>query len=180
MVENGKGDSLFFTGKQLKMSKLKEILILIPIVLLTLMISIIVLPFALILAVPGWLENRRFDREYRQYLRTIDGKNFFCYNNRKKGFDYIQTQILPGLPREVEPLFLNGKSIESNYESRFMSKAFYSFQHYSRFPQLLKIRSGKAVDCSLNTELFSCLNHGKDKELIFHKMEDFFELGNKL
>ncbi|MDN5217337.1 hypothetical protein QQ020_35010 [Fulvivirgaceae bacterium BMA12] len=161
------------------MSRLKEILTLMLLVLSTLVIGIIVLPFAIILAPFGWLQDRQFNREYQQYLKTIEGKNFFCYNNRKKGFDYIQTQILPRLPKEVEPLFLNGKSIESNYESRFISKAFYSFQHYSRFPQLLKIRNGKAVDCSLNAELFNCLNHGKDQELIFNKIEVFFELDNK-
>ena len=147
------------------------------VIILFIILTIIFLPITILLAPFEWLRSLQFKKEYEEYLRQIDGKNFFCYNNRRKGYQFIKEEILPFLPEEVEPIFLNGKKIETDtYRTKFLSNAFYSFKNYTRFPQLLKVRNGEAIDCSINSELFLCLNQGKDNELIFNKINDFFEL----
>jgi hypothetical protein len=156
--------------------KLKELSITIVIIA----IGIVFLPLLLLYLPVAWIKNKRFEKEFTAYLKEINGKNFFCYNNRRKGFDYIKNEILPFLPSGVEPIFLNGKQIESDiYDTRYISKVFYSFKNYNRFPQILKIRNGKMIDCSVNREMFACINQGKDKEVLFNKIECFFEINNK-
>ena len=162
------------------MKTIKNILSAILIGILFLCLIIIVIPFFIIVSPFLWVKDKRFKKEYNEYLQTIEGKNFFCYNNRKNGREYIEEQIIPNLPSEVEVVYLNGRKIESQmYEPKYLSKAFYGFKNYTKFPQLLKIRRGKAIDCSLNSELFNCLNQGKNANEIFLKMNDFFQLKNK-
>lgn len=159
------------------MKTVKNILIAIPIGILALCLIAIAIPLFIIISPFLWIKEKKFNQEYLEYLKTIEGTNFFCYNNRKKGREYIEKQIIPNLPEEVEVIFLNGRKIESDpYEQKYLSRAFSGFKNYTRFPQLLKIRNGEAIDCSLNSELFNCINQGADENRIYTKMIDFFEL----
>ena len=159
------------------MKTLKNILIGIPFGILALSLVILAIPFCIIILPISWIREKIYKKKYKEYLLTIEGKNFFCYNNRKKERKYIEEQIIPNLPEEVEIIFLNGKTIESDkYDSGHLSRAFYNFKNYTRFPQLLKIRNGEPVDISLNKEMFDCLNQGKSESNIFNKINSFFEL----
>ena len=161
------------------MKILKNILFGIPIVAIALCLIAIAIPFFIIASPLILISEIRFKKKYRAYLETLNGKNFFCYNNRKKGFEYLQNQIIPNLPNDVDVLYLNGRKIESNkYDTKYLSRAFYSFKNYSKFPQLLKVRNGEMDDCSLNNELFNCLNQGKDESHIIDKVNKFFEIKN--
>ncbi|KXX66631.1 hypothetical protein [Flammeovirga sp. SJP92] len=144
-------------------------------IIFAIVMGIILLPFTLVATPFLWLQNKTSKKDYEDYLKEIDGKNFFCYNNREKGKDFITNEVLPFLPDNIEILFLNGRKVESGvYNRLFISEAFYQFKNYNRFPQLLKIRNGKAIDISLNHELFECINQKKDKQLIFNKIDIFF------
>ncbi|MEM6801317.1 MAG: hypothetical protein AAF696_07920 [Bacteroidota bacterium] len=114
--------------------------------------------------------------KYDDFLKRYEGKNFFCYNNRRKSLSFIREEILPQLGEDVHVLYLEGKEIRSeDIDHFFIYRSFYSFRHYSRFPHLLKIRNGKAEDLSVNQELFQCLDQGKDLSVIFNKMHTFFK-----
>ena len=77
----------------------------------------------------------------------------------------------------MEIIFLNGRKIESkDYEEKFIQRTFHELKNFTKFPQLVKIRNGKAIDISLNNEMFNSLNQGKDKSKIFEKVKVFFEL----
>ncbi|MCF1191995.1 hypothetical protein LRR18_10405 [Mangrovimonas sp. AS39] len=159
------------------MKTIKNILIAIPIGILTLCLIVIALPFFIIASPFLWIREKKFKKEYLEYLQAIDGSNFFCYNNRKKGRQYIEDEVIPNLPEEVEVLFLNGRKIESDkYDTKFLSRAFYGFKNYTRFPQLLKIRNGETIDSSINAELFHCINQDGDKNELYSKIDAFFEL----
>ena len=159
------------------MKTAKNILLEIPIGILALSMLVIAIPIFIIVGPVLILQEQKFIKDYKEYLRSIDGSNFLCYNNRKKGRTYIEEQIIPNLPSKVEILFLDGQNIVSGkYEKKYMSRAFYNFSNYTRFPQLLKIRDGKAIDCSLNGELFRCINQGADKSVIDRKINDFFQI----
>lgn len=47
-----------------------------------------------------------------KFLNENEGKNFFCYNNRKKSKDYIEKSILLSLNKDVEIVYLKGRNIE--------------------------------------------------------------------
>lgn len=84
--------TLFFNWNlnyfKMKLKKLSQTVLLI-------LIGIILLPVALILIPIIWFKDQKFDKEFNDYLKSIDGKIFFCFNNRRKGFDYIKTEIIP-------------------------------------------------------------------------------------
>jgi len=157
------------------MNDLKDLLLVFLLFILFLLILPVALILFLIISPILWYQEKLFQKEYQAYLQELEGKNFFCYNNRRKGKEYIENEIIPDLPQGVEVLFLNGRELQSGpYKKEFMSRAFYEFKHYSRFPQLLKIREGKAYDASLNHELFLCVNQGKSRSIWEEKLNKFY------
>lgn len=162
------------------MSKIKtiiEILIAIPFVILAIFLVVIMFPFYILSLPFQWLREKKYNKEYGEFLLSNNGKNFFCYNNRKQGRAFIEEQILPKLPSEIEVLFLNGRQLETNeYDKKFLSRAIYGFRNYTRFPHLLKIRNGEPVDCSINSEVFNCLNQEKNGSEVFVRINEFFEM----
>lgn len=137
---------------------------------------LISLPFMLIIQPFIWIGNRIRERQFKEYLKQLEGKNFFCYNNKSKSLDFIEGNILPNLPESVEVIFLNGRTPESAYEQKFISHALYGLKNYHGFPHLLKIRNGSAIDESLNNELFNTIQQNKPTNELFELMADFFEL----
>ncbi|MCB9235061.1 MAG: hypothetical protein H6581_25630 [Bacteroidia bacterium] len=138
----------------------------------------VIVPLFILVSPFTFLRDKIFARKYRKYLSTaLEGKNFFCYNNRRKSLEFITWEILPLLPPGVEPLYLEGYYLKTDYyEEKYLSKVLYQLEHYQRFPHLIKIRNGQVIDCQINNEVFNCLNQGKPKETVIRKMEEFFEL----
>jgi hypothetical protein len=125
----------------------------------------------------SYYKRKESTKKYNEFLATIEGTNFFCYNNRKKGFDYIQEEILPQLSPDIKILFVNSRRIEiDEYDFKHLSTALYSFKNYNNFPHLLKIRNGKTVDKSISSEFFNCLNNGARKEVLIEKINAFFNI----
>ncbi len=142
----------------------------IPVLTIFFIYLIIIYPF-------DYYKRKKSTKEYNAYLATIEGANFFCYNNRKKGFNYIQEEILPQLSPDIKILFVNSRRIEiDGYDFRHLSTALHSFKNYSNFPHLLKIRQGKTVDASISPQFFNCLNNGARKEVLIEKINAFFNV----
>ncbi len=104
---------------------------------------ILFLPFMIILFPIHYIQRKRFEKKYANFLIENNGVNFFCYNYRKKSKKYIVQNIIPNLNEEIEIVYLNGKKVVSKYSVEFISQALYRFKKYNRFPQLMKIRNGK-------------------------------------
>ncbi|MEQ8926435.1 MAG: hypothetical protein RLO81_11515 [Fulvivirga sp.] len=160
------------------MKKVIEILKLTPWVILGGLFMLISLPFMLIAQPFIWIANRTRERQFKKYLEQLEGKNFFCYNNKSKSLDFIENNILPNLPESVEVIFLNGRTPESEYERKFISHALYGFKNYHGFPHLLKIRNGSTIDESMNNKLFNTIHQNKPIDEVFEHMNNFFEIEN--
>lgn len=139
---------------------------------------LISLPFMLIIQPFIWLINKYRERKFKAYLPQLEGKNFFCYNNKSKSLEFIEKDILPNLPDSIEVIFLNGRIPESAYERKYISHALYGLKNYHGFPHLLKIRSGKTYDESLNNQLFNTIEQSKSIDNLFEQMSIFFELND--
>ena len=56
--------------------------------------------------------------EFINFLKTINDKNFFCYNNRKDSKEFIENEILSHLPSNVEIIYLDGKKPVSKFNKK--------------------------------------------------------------
>lgn len=158
------------------MKSIREILNLLPFGILGIILLIIFIPFWIVLLPILLIIDYKFKKKYNQYLNTIEGRNFFCYNNRKKGKVFIENEIIPLLPLNVEIVYLNGREIETEgFNKRFLSHSFYQFKNYSKFPQLLKIRNGKTIDISINNLLHNTISQNKTPNNLIKKIEEFFD-----
>ncbi len=127
----------------------------------------------------GHFQRKKFEKKYAEFLNKNNGKNFFCYNNRKNSKQYIEEDIVPNLNDGIEIVYLNGKKIKSEYNSEFISEALYGLKHYNKFPHLMKIRNGKLIDKSINNPFYGVLNMNKSKVELLTKINQFFELNVK-
>jgi len=140
---------------------------------------LLAIPFIIVMIPIGHFQRKKFEIKYAEFLKENNGKNFFCYNNRKNSKQYIEEVIIPNLNEGFEIVYLNGRKIESEYNSEFISEALYGLKHYNKFPHLMKIRSGKLIDKSINNPFYGVLNMNKSKSELINKINEFFEL-NKL
>ena len=144
---------------------------------LSVIVFIISIPFIIISFPFTYYNRKQFEKKYSQFLLDNDNANFFCYNNRKKAKEYIETEIIPKLNNNIEIVFLNGKKIENeNFQKDFLSNALYSLNNYSKFPHLMKIRNGKLIDESINSIFYSIKNQNKPQEKLLKQIDNFFEL----
>lgn len=132
---------------------------------------ILFLPFMIY----GYFDNLVFNRRYKAYLQTIDGTNFFCYNNRTNCKDFIEKNILPTLTPDIKVIYLDGKTPKSDYEQSFISKALYSIKDRKGFPYLLKISNGQLIDKSINNDFYNTMNQNKDIGQLSKKIISFYQ-----
>ena len=137
---------------------------------------VLAIPFVLILMPIGYFQRKKFEKKYVGFLAKNDGKNFFCYNNRKNSKKYVEEAILPNLKEGIEIVYLNGQKIESSYDAQLISEALYALKHYNKFPHLMKIRNGQLIDKSINHSFYGVLNMNKSKEDLLNKIDLFFNL----
>ena len=123
-----------------------------------------------------YFKRKKFEKKYAEFLTENDGKNFFCYNNRKNSKIYIEEKIIPNLSNGIEIVYLNGKKLETNYDKEFISESLYKLKNYKRFPHLMKIRNGKLIDKSVNNPFYNVLNLNKPKTELLNQINQFFGL----
>lgn len=140
------------------------------------LISIVLLPFIILTTPFFYFRRKKFEKEYSAFLIEKDGKNFFCYNNRKKSKQFIEEVIIPSLSKDIEIIYLNGRKIESKYPEEFISNIFYSFKTYNKFPHLAKVRNGKILDKSINNIFYFILNQHKPQSILQMEINQFFEI----
>ena len=155
---------------------LKDILPFILFIIIGIPLFILAIPFMIIFIPIGHFQRKKFEKKYAEFLNENNGKNFFCYNNRKNSKQYIKEDIVPNLNNGIEIIYLNGKKIESEYNTEFISEALYGLKHYNKFPHLMKIRNGKLIDKSINNPFYGVLNMNKSKTELLNKINLFFEL----
>ena len=125
------------------------------------LLGLVALLLAAIWAPFASMQQRAFKRNAQAYIASLEGANFFCYNNRKSSQAFIESEILPLLPSSVDVVFLDGKRVESAYTKHYISHMLYSLKHYAGYPHLIRIRNGKVEEKSINNQFF---NHLRDKQ----------------
>ena len=132
---------------------------------------ILFLPFIIY----SYFDNLAFNRKYNDYLQTISGTNFFCYNNRTNSKDFIEKNILPTLTPDIKIIYLDGKTPKSDYNQSFISKALYNIKDRKGFPYLLKISNGQLIDKSINNDFYNTMNQNKEIGQLSKKIISFYQ-----
>jgi hypothetical protein len=138
--------------------------------------SLVMLPFIILMTPLFYFRQKKFEKEYSAFLIEQNGKNFFCYNNRKKSKQFIEEVIIPNLSKDIEIIHLNGRKIESKYPKEFISTILYSLKTYNKFPHLVKVRDGKLLDKSINNIFYLILNQHKPQSRLQTEINQFFEI----
>ena len=157
------------------MEKFKNILLIL-LVLVGFPLLILSIPFLIFIFIFKYFQKKKFEKKYLKFLKENEGKNFFCYNNRKKSKEYLEENILTNLNKEVVIVYLNGRDIESEYNKEFISEALYGLKHYTKFPHLMKIRNGQLIDKSINNPFFGILKMNKPKAELLGEINSFFQI----
>jgi hypothetical protein len=127
------------------------------------------------LGIYGYFDSIATNKKYNQYLLSIEGTNFFCYNNRANSRDFIEKNILPALDPNIRVIYLEGKTPKSEYDQRFISKALYSIKDRKGFPYLLKVSKGQLIDKSINNDFYSTMNQNKDIGQLMKNIALFYQ-----
>lgn len=157
------------------MKKVIQILKLVSGILLGIIFMLISIPIFLITKPFIWFSKKNRERQFKKFIKQMEGKNFFCYNNKSKSLEFIKHHIIPNLPASVEVIFIDGKTPKSEYERKFISHFLYKFKNYQGFPHLFKVRNWNVADESLNNELFNIINQNKPVDELISKIISFFE-----
>lgn len=145
------------------------LLIVVPILIISIPIFIVYIPLE-------YFRRKKFKKEYNLFLQKQNGKNFFVYNNRQNSKLYLKEHIIPKLDNRIEIIYLNGRKIESEYNSQYISESLLKLSHYKRFPHLMKIREGTMIDKSINNHYYNVMNSNKPKAEFFNSINHFFDL----
>ena len=149
-----------------------QVLISINIVGLFLILS----PLIIILFIFNYFASLKSDKKYADFLLTINGMKFFCYNNKKNSKDFIEKNILPALTSDIKVIFLDGKVPISDYDPKFISRILYKIKDRKGFPYLIKVSNGQLIDKSINNDYYNTMNQNKDVEQLSKKIMSFYQL----
>jgi hypothetical protein len=131
-----------------------ELMWLLPLFLVAAILMIPALPFILIYA---HLSDKRFQKNYTDYLNRMNGACFFYYNNKKSSIEYIREFLLPELPPFVKVVFVETREVDSGPDGKYVAKMLGDVRERRGFPYLLKIVDGQVLECSVNNQFYSIM-----------------------
>ena len=143
---------------------LRKILITLVLIVIGIPLLILFLPFIIIFSIFEHFKQKRFIKEYNNYLLSIEGKKFFFYNNRKNNHHYVEKNIISKLTDDVEYVFLEGKNLKSEFNRKYLSHMLFNVSDRKDFPYLIKINNGKALDKSINSKFYNFKNQNKNPQ----------------
>ena len=109
-------------------------------------------------------KSRRWKKEYYEYLKIIEGTEFFCYTNKRTTKAFVENKILSRLDNNIHVIFLEAHKLHTEYNTDFMKYAIWGKQ----LPCLMKIENGDMVYSSIRKELNDAIrNSNKYRQLTF-------------
>ncbi len=122
-----------------------------------------------------YFSNKKKDKAFKAWLQANHGKNFFCYNERRKARPYIEEIILPALNKNIEIVYLENRQVQSQSNPNLVSDALYQLKNYKKFPHLMKIRHGELIDESILNTFYNAKNGTCSKEILLEEIHSFYQ-----
>ena len=102
--------------------------------------------------------QRKFYDGYLKFLDQYNGHEFFCYTNRVKFCDVIESELIPRLDAHVHVIKMVNKEPHSELDKTYISYALYSLREIG-FPNVMKIVNGRIIDLSLHKAIYDSINN---------------------
>jgi hypothetical protein len=148
-------------------------------VTIVIVVLILALPFLLAgtLVTASFQDKKRkeFLKRYELFLKENEGKEFFCYTNRKNSREVIEMEVLPKLDISIQVIRIDGKQPITSLDESYISHALYNIKNIG-FPNVMKVVKGQLVDYSLHNEMYNAINSGRESELINIVASGFLKL----
>jgi hypothetical protein len=114
-----------------------------------------------------------FDAEHSR------NRNFFFYEREEELEKFLEAQIFPYLPDEIEVITPDDNDLFFDYPQTVVTTLLHKQIDDDAFPHLIKLREGKQFELSIYDETFECINRGKPVEPLLWKIYEFFEVTGK-
>lgn len=124
------------------------------------------------------LKDRRQLIWFREQLSRMEGGLFFAYNTKHDIRRFVESEIIPRLPSQVEVLFLNGKVLESHPLYGLHSRILFSVPTRQGFPYLIRIHKQTVCGTSIRTSVFNTLKQEKSVEALMQRIGAFYSCEN--
>ncbi|MDF7811974.1 hypothetical protein [Hymenobacter sp. YC55] len=144
------------------------------IIAIVLIMVIVILPFLPFTLIYSHFANKKFEKQYSEYLQQANGACFFFYNNRKSSVTFSREILVPKLAPTVRKLFVEGTQIISGDDLRFLSTMLAGVKDRKGFPYLLKVMDGQVIDCSINHQFYNTMSGNKPIEPLLAQINSFY------
>ena len=151
-----------------------DLFVLLLVALIAIILSPIIIPLAIYAYFQEKLEKQRFER----FLKTSEGRKFFCYTARQTSVDYVRAEIIPFLPSDTTIIYLgDSKKIFSMGEDvPFLDRLIATMRMTKGgYPYVSKVCDSKLQTISINNQLYSAIRRSVDATTINQKLIRFLE-----
>lgn len=160
--------------KKISFKNIQNTILIVALFIIVTPILIVFSPIILIIWINTYFTTKKFNTEYTDYLKSIEGAKFFCYNNRKNSQGFIEKNIIPILSDDIKLIFLNGRKVKSNFNQKFVSKTLNEINDRKGFPYLLKVENAKIISKSINRDFYNVKNQNCDIEKLKEILKKFY------
>jgi hypothetical protein len=142
------------------------------VILLGIILSPIWIPILAIVYISNKIEAVRF----RKYLSTGEGAKYFCYTDKYSSKAFVENNIVPFLPPDVEVLHVSSKRLVNlGKHGAFSHRIAIEMKAMKKgFPCVAKISGGRLIAESINQQLYNAIYRKKDARQIVETINRFF------
>ena len=119
--------------------------------------------------------EKKFKKEYEEFLRRVNGSRFFFYNSRRSSVKFAKDTVVPQLQPTTNVVFVDGEDIDCGPDSKFVSHMLYGVKERKGFPYLIKIVNEEPVDYSVNNLFYSTMTGKKSLMPLLQRINAFYE-----
>jgi hypothetical protein len=119
--------------------------------------------------------EKKFQKEYKEFLRRVNGSRFFFYNNRRSSVEFAKDAIVPQLQPTTNVVFVDGEDIDCGPDSKFVSHMLYGVKERKGFPYLIKVVNEEPMDYSVNNLFYNTMTGKKPLTPLLQRINAFYE-----
>jgi hypothetical protein len=119
--------------------------------------------------------EKKFQKEYKEFLSRVNGSRFFFYNSRRSSVEFAKDTVVPQLQPTTNVVFVDGEEIDCGPDSKFISHMLYGVKERKGFPYLIKIVNEEPVDYSVNNLFYNTMTGKKPLTPLLQRINAFYE-----
>ncbi len=135
------------------------------------------LPFILLAKPFSAHAERKREARFQLQKMQLGGGCYFIYTNKKKICDFVQQEVLPLLPADIEIVFIADKQLNTDYDGDFIVCLIAEGRVPGGYPFLMKISKEKVLGKSINNEVYNAMENKGNIQRLDEEIMNFYGLG---